>query len=119
MSSDDNKDGVRLTDDLDRTIEMLESEIESQADKRRELSKTPPAGAKIPVLQKKVTTVAEFPQTQSTPATDSSGPQDEGTRQDNTRYSKLKTALNRQTSRIASHENNDADRNQRGNVERG
>ena len=65
MSSDDNNDGSRLTDDLDRTIELLESEIQSQAEKHRQQANMPPPGAKIPVLKNKVASISNLPTSES------------------------------------------------------
>ncbi len=59
MSADDNNDGSDLTDELDKTIELLESEITSQAERHQ--SNQPPPGVDIPVLKNKVKSLSSLP----------------------------------------------------------
>jgi valyl-tRNA synthetase len=66
MSDDDINDGKQvtkdLTEDLDRTIELLESEIRTKAETlRRGPTDAPPPNAHVPVLTKKITTLTRFP----------------------------------------------------------
>ena len=62
MSSENNNNGSRTTDDLDRTIELLESELEARANKNGNQEARPPADAKIPVLTNKITTLGNLPE---------------------------------------------------------
>lgn len=58
MSADDTKDGKQLTEDLDRTIEMLESQTEKLLSTPKDL---PPGDANVPVLRNKVASLSELP----------------------------------------------------------
>ena len=72
MSADDNNNGSELTDELDKTIELLESEIASQTARRQ--SNEPPQDLDIPVLKNKVKSLSSLPMSEQPQQSSSSGP---------------------------------------------